>query len=449
LSTDSLKQRLIRGSGWMLAGYVLSQVIRLGSSLVLTRLLAPDIYGVMAVGYMVVTALVMFSDVGLAAGVIQNRHGDEPAFLNVTWIVQIVRGVVIMLATLALCGALARGWLDNVLPAHSVYADPRIPGLLAVVSLYGLVSGFESTKVCLALRRLALAQLTKIDLLGQAFSTLFIIGWAFVAPSVWALAFGWVFGAAVRTALTHATLPGPRNRFKWSASAFNQIFHFGKWTMLSSIFSFLLSSGDRLLLGAMLNATTMGLYAVASLLLGALQAAVSRVVGYAVLPALSEVARGRPSELKATIYRIRRPLDVVCLLSAGVLVSLGEPIVHLLYDARYAPAGWMLGLLAITLTATRLEVFDQCLLALGRVRVLSALNAVRLIALYSLVPLGYFMFGVEGAVAAIAVSSVLNSVVVLSLQARLKFFDVRHEAMAVPIFAGALLAGWLLRQLLP
>jgi hypothetical protein len=34
----------------MLAGYVLSQVIRLGSSLVLTRLLAPDIYGVMAVG---------------------------------------------------------------------------------------------------------------------------------------------------------------------------------------------------------------------------------------------------------------------------------------------------------------------------------------------------------------------------------------------------------------
>jgi O-antigen/teichoic acid export membrane protein len=391
----------------------------------------------------------MFSDVGLAAGVIQNRHGDEPAFLNVTWIVQIVRGTVIMLAALALSEALARGWLNNVLPAHSVYADPRIPGLLAVVSFYGLVSGFESTKVYLVRRRLALAQLTKIDLLGQVLSTLFIIGWAFVAPSVWALAFGWVFGAVVRTVLTHLALPGPHNRFEWTPSAFHQVFHFGKWTMLSSIFSFLLSSGDRLLLGAMLNATTMGFYSLAGLLLGALRAAVNAVVGYAVLPALSEVARARPSELKATVYRIRRPLDIVCLLSAGVLLFLGNPIVHSLYDARYAPAGWMFGLLAITLTATRLEVFDQCLLALGRVGLLSTLNAIRLIALYSLVPLGYFMFGVEGAVTAVAVSSVLNSLVVLGLQARLKLFDFRQEAMAIPVFAGGLAAGWLLRQLLP
>jgi O-antigen/teichoic acid export membrane protein len=363
--------------------------------------------------------------------------------------VQIVRGAVIMLAALALSSALARGWLDSVLSAHSVYADPRIPGLLAVVSLYGLVSGFESTKVYLARRRLALAQLTKIELLGQILSTLFIIGWALVAPSVWALAFGWVFGGAARTALTHAALPGPRNRFEWSPTAFRQIFHFGKWTILSSIFSFLLSSGDRLLLGAMLNATTMGFYSVAGLLLGALRAAVNAVVGYAVLPALSEVARARPSEIKATVYRIRRPLDLVCLLSAGALVFLGESIVHLLYDARYAPAGWMLGLLSITLVATRLEVFDQCLLALGRVGMLSSLNAIRLIALYSLVPLGYFMSAVEGAVAAVAVSSVLNSLIVLALQARLELFDFRQEAMAIPIFAGGLVAGWLLRQLLP
>ena len=62
----SLKQRFIRGSSWTLAGYGLSQVVRLGSSLILTRLLAPDIYGVMAIGYMVATGLVMFSDVGLA-----------------------------------------------------------------------------------------------------------------------------------------------------------------------------------------------------------------------------------------------------------------------------------------------------------------------------------------------------------------------------------------------
>ena len=158
MSTSSLKQRFIRGSTWTLVGYALNQVLRLGSSLVLTRLLAPDIYGVMAVGYTVITGLVMFSDIGLAAGAIQSRRGDDPTYLNVTWVVQIARGLLISLAALGVSGVLALGWVSKILPAQSVYADPRIPGLLAVVSLIGLVSAFESTKVLVARRQLALAQ---------------------------------------------------------------------------------------------------------------------------------------------------------------------------------------------------------------------------------------------------------------------------------------------------
>ncbi len=428
-----------------MAGYAFGQALRLGSSLILTRLLAPDIYGVMAVGYMAVTALVLFSDIGLAAGAIQSRRGDDPSYLNVTWIVQIARGGVIMLAALGLAGALTLGWATSVLPAHSVYADPRIPGLLAVVSLYGLVSAFESTKVFVARRQLALARLTKIDLVSQVIATLFIIGWALVAPSVWALAFGWVFGALVKTLLTHLALPGPANRLQWDSGAFHDVFHFGKWALLSSAFTFFLGSGDRLLLGAMLSATTMGFYSVALLLVNALQAGVTKVVGYVVLPALSEIARERPNELKATIYRIRRPLDLVCVTSAGALVFLGEPIVRCLYDSRYAPAGWMLGVLGLTLVATRLDIFDQCLVALGRVRLLSALNATRLIALYTLVPLGYLLREVEGAVAAVALSALVNSSVVLTLQARLRLIDLRQELLAVPMFGAGLLLGWLVR----
>jgi O-antigen/teichoic acid export membrane protein len=448
LSTSSLKQRFVRGFSWTLAGYALSQILRLGSSLILTRLLAPDIYGVMAIGYMVVTALVMFSDIGLAAGAIQSRRGEDPTYLNVAWIVQIARGMVIMLVALGLSGAMALGWLAGLLPPDSVYADPRIPGLLAVVSLYGLVSGFESTKVFFARRTLALAQLTRIDLASQVVATVFMIAWAFYWPSVWALASGWVFGALLKTVLTHLALPGPTNRLQWDRAAFLDVFHFGKWALLSSTFTFFLGSGDRLLLGAMLSATTMGFYSVALILVGALQAAVGKIVGYVVLPALSEVARERPAELKDTIYRIRRPLDLVCLLLSGALFFLGEPLIGLLYDSRYSPAGWMLGVLAVTLTATRLDIFDQCLVAMSRVRLLSGLNAARLIALYSLVPLGFFLYGVEGAVGAVAVSALVNSIVVLTLQAWLKLIDVRHELLAIPVFGTGLLVGWLVRTAL-
>lgn len=447
MSTSGLKQRFLRAAGWTVVGHGLTQVIRLGSNLILTRLLAPELYGVMSVGYVVMTGLWMFSDLGLTAGAIQNRRGDDPRFLNVTWVVQIVRGALIMLAALALAGIVSlvaqRGWL----PEHSVYADPQVPQLIALISLYGLLVGFSSTKETWARRQLTLGTVVKMELACQLATAIFQVIWALISPSLWTLACGWLFGALLKTILTHWVLPGPRNRFEWDRTAFREVFDFGKWVFLSSSFSFFLTSGDKLLLGAFLDSKAMGYYTIALLLINALQVAVLKVVGHAALPALGEVFRQRPEQLRHTVYRIRRPLDLVCLVSAGALIVLGETIVGFLYDARYAPAGWMLSALAITLAATRLDVFDQCLIAMGRVRLLSALNGVRLVTLYSSVPIGYTMLGMKGAVYAVAGSSLVNAAMVLITQARFGLFDVKRELMALPIFAGGLASGWVLDQL--
>ena len=428
-------------------GHVLSQLVRFGSSLILTRLLAPDLYGVMAVGYMVITGLVMVSDIGLAAGVIQSKRGDDPVYLNVTWIVAIIRGAVITLAALAMGGALSLGLGHDWLPAHSVYSDPRIPTLIAVVSIYSLIAGFESTRALYARRHLLLGQLTKIDLACQLISTACILAWAWISPTLWALSFGWIAGAVIKTVLTHVALPGPRNRFEWDGNAFHEVFHFGKWIFLSSTLTYFLQVGDRLLLAAFVDAETMGQYSIAILLMGALQTAVLKISSHAVMPALSEVARERPAEMKSTLYKIRLPMDMVCLIPAGALVYLGDPIVRTLYDARYAPAGWMLGLLGISLVAARLDVFERCLVATGHLRMLSVLNVARLISLYGSVPLGYHISGMRGAIAAVAVSFAANAGLVLALQAYLGLIDIRRELLAIPMYGAGLGAGWLTRQL--
>jgi O-antigen/teichoic acid export membrane protein len=268
-----------------------------------------------------------------------------------------------------------------------------------------------------------------------------------VSPSLWTLAGGWLFGGLLKTALTHLALPGPRNRFEWDRGAFREVFDFGKWVFLSSSFSFFLTSGDRLLLGGFFDSRTMGYYTISLLLIGALQVAVLRVVGNAVLPALGEVFRERPEQLKATIYRIRRPLDIVCLVSAGALMMLGETIVGVLYDARYAPAGWMLSVLSLTLVATRLDVFDQCLIAMGRIKLLSLVNGVRLVTLYTLVPAGYLGFGIRGAVTAVGLCALVNAAIVLTMQRRFGLLDLRRELLAIPLFAAGLVAGYGAAQL--
>ena len=412
----------------------------------LTRLLAPDLYGVMAIGYMVMVGVGMFSDIGLGPSIVRSTRGDEPRFLNVCWVVQFLRGSII--TVVGLCVALAlhlAAGASTPGSAASVYGDPRLPGVVAGLSLIGLITGLESTKVWIARRRMALGRLTQIELASGIATTAVTILCAYWSHSIWAFVVGGLIGAVVRTTLTHWLLPGPANRPEWESKAFNEIFAFGKWAFVSSMLTFLLASGDRILLGGVLDPKTMGFYAIAFILINSLQAAIGKVESYAVLPALAEVIRDRPADLMKTIYRVRMPIDVICLVPAGALFIMGDLVVKFLYDSRYAPAGWMMSILALTLTTTRLEMFDQCVLALGRTKLLSGMNAVRLVTIYCLVPLGYWLYGLEGAIWAVACSSLANAMALLYFQSCLGLLDLKREILALPLFATGLLFGWLVR----
>jgi O-antigen/teichoic acid export membrane protein len=94
---QSLKGRVLSAGVWSLVGFGLNYAIRLGSSLVMTRLLVPQMFGVMAIAQMVLMGLAMFSDVGLTQNIIQSRRGADPIFLNTAWSVQILRGLLLWL----------------------------------------------------------------------------------------------------------------------------------------------------------------------------------------------------------------------------------------------------------------------------------------------------------------------------------------------------------------
>src|SRR5262245_53429100 len=91
----SLKKRVLRAGTWSLAGHGLSQAIRFGSNLLMTRLLVPDMFGVMAIASILAMCLALFSDLGLRQNIIQSKRGSDSAFLNTAWMVQILRGIVL------------------------------------------------------------------------------------------------------------------------------------------------------------------------------------------------------------------------------------------------------------------------------------------------------------------------------------------------------------------
>src|SRR4051812_6014984 len=85
-----LRARIVRAGSWMIGGQLISQVIRLATNIVLTKLLFPDAFGLMSVVNIMITALGLFSDIGVARSIVQSPRGEEPAMLDTAWTVQII-----------------------------------------------------------------------------------------------------------------------------------------------------------------------------------------------------------------------------------------------------------------------------------------------------------------------------------------------------------------------
>jgi O-antigen/teichoic acid export membrane protein len=444
----SLRERVLRAGGWSLAGYVASQLVRFGTNLLMTRLLAPEMFGVMAIALMVMIGLALFSDLGLRQSVVQSRRGIEPAFLDTAWTVQILRGICIAACAALGAGLLALAVRSGLLPADSAYAAPELPLVIAVLGLGAILGGFESTKVHEAARRLELARITLIDLVSLVTGVASMIALAQVDRSVWVLVSGSLVTSLVRMLLTHTWLPGVRNQLRWERSAFREILGYGKWIFVSSIVGFVAASGDRILLGGLIDARLLGVYSIALLLFNAAEQTLGKVLGDVTFPALSEVARQRRKDLRRTVYRFHLPLAVFAYGSAGVLLVAAPSLVSVLYDPRYHDAGWILQILAAALVSVPARVHAICLLSLGQSRRHSLLAIAKLITLAVSLPIAFHLYGLPGAVWAVVLSHLSIMPLALFFAAREGFLAPSRELLPLPALPVGAAVGFLLSTLL-
>ncbi len=398
----TLKARMLRAGGWSMGTHMFGQVLRLASSLIMTRLLVPEVFGVMTIVTMVQVVLALLSDIGLRQSIMQSRRGNSPDLLNTAWTMQVIRGCAIWgICTLLAAGiyvARSKGWL----PAGTAYTSPDLPAVLAVASLTAAILGFQSTKASTAQRDLNLKRITMIELLAQVVGLAIagVLGW--LTRSIWSFVVSMIVSALITTVLSHTWLPGQSNRFQWCRDAALELFGFGRWVLVSSLLYVLSTNADRMFLGGWVSATTLGLYSIAFNLATMVEGAGSRLFSSVTLAALSEVARNEPHRFGETYRKMRPPFDAAFIGAAGFLCAAGPAITHLLYDSRYSEAGWMLQVLSFGLIFARFGLTGSAYMALGEPRNLMWIHVVKVVSVFTLIPILNHFFGMKGVLVAIA-----------------------------------------------
>ena len=145
----TLRSRMLRAAGWLVGGNISSQALRLLSNLILTRLLAPEAFGLVAAVNTLYFALVMFSDLGVWQSVVKSERGLQASFLGTAWTVQLLRGALLCAVVLLIAATFQLSAGAGYFHSGTVYADARLPPMIAVFALCALLQGLESMKLAL------------------------------------------------------------------------------------------------------------------------------------------------------------------------------------------------------------------------------------------------------------------------------------------------------------
>lgn len=399
---SSEKKLAIKGAIWTIASYGSSQLIRFASNLILTRLLLPELFGLVGLAYVFITGINLFSDIGLGPSIVQNKRGDDPQFLNTAWTMQVIRSLFIWTCLLIITK-----------PISDFYEDPRLLWLIPIIGINSLVGGFNSTATSSLNRQMAVKKIVIFELGIQVVSTTVMIVWACFDRSIWAIVAGGFTGTLTELVWSHFLIRGKSNRLAWDQEAAKEIFSYGKWIFLSTALFFLCSQADRLVLGKIFSLTMLGIYGIAFTLGDMPRQVIIALGGRVIFPSISMLADLPREELRAKIIKNRNLILIPLAIGLAIFVSFGDQLILTLYRKEYMAASWMMPILALGIWHTTLHnLMGSCLLAVGKSQYGAMGNLATFLSIAIGIPVGYHFMGNLGAVIAVAVGDIPTYLVI-------------------------------------
>ncbi|MBD2329066.1 oligosaccharide flippase family protein [Alkalinema sp. FACHB-956] len=393
---SSLKQLVLQGALWSVGLYGLSTIIRLISSMIMTRLLFPELFGLMSLVQTIIVGLFLFSDLGTNATVVRHEQGDDPELLNTIWTVKILRGCILWV----FCCLLAQ-------PAATLYQEPRLVWLLPVMGLSCILDGLGSTAIYTLTRHLEVRRLSLYSLQTQLIVTVLSIAIAWFTRNIWALVLSQLLNMIVLTVSSHLLIPNYRNRFAWNRFYLKELLSFGKWILLSTILTFGAGQIDRFLLGKLLSWQVLGIYGVALSISDIPRNVVTNLSDKVIFPAVAQLLSLPRTELRTKLLKNRRGFLLTIAVGFSAFVCLGDLPILILYDQRYAEGAWMLPILALGWWPNVLaQSSHPILIALGKPQYQTWGNTGKLLWTGFGLPFGFAHWGILGVIVVIALNDI-------------------------------------------
>ena len=304
-SRESLRENTVSGVGWGIVGRLGQQVVGFLSSVALARLLLPADFGLLAIATSFSGFAVLLVEAGLGDAIIQRRALAD-SHLNTVFFLSVVLGLTVALIFWSAAPSLA-----------GFYASPVLSPICRVLALGFILGSVGTVPRALLRRRLEFSLLALIDIVTTCVGAVVGIAMAVSGAGIWSLVASSLIGTTVASMILWAGCYWrPQAVVHWQSV--REVWRFSRGLVGFNVVNYWARNFDNLLIGWMLGAAALGVYARAYFLMLLPIYQVTGVIATAMLPALASIQEDRP-RVKAVFLR---SLGAIGLISAPVVIGL-------------------------------------------------------------------------------------------------------------------------------
>lgn len=424
MTPDGMLGRTMRGASWVVAWRMTTRVLGLASTLVLVRLLAPDSFGLVALGAAFVAALDVLLSIGVEDQLVR-AHDPDRAMYDTAFTLNLLRALVVG------CGIAA-----VAIPAGRYFGDTRLGPVLLAIAASSAFSGVTNIGVVDFRRNLQFDKEFHLQMLPRLAGIAATIGGAIILRNHWALVMGIVTNRAGNVIMSYVLSP---YRPRLNLSAWRSLAGVSLWSWAISATSALRDRMDSLVIGRNLSPVQVGVFAVGTEVATLPTSELVDPICRACMPGFATALRSGGLETVTETYL--RIVGVIALvtLPAGFGISLiSGPVVSLAFGPAWLDAVPVVAVVGAAWTLTSFgNVSGAMLNARCMLRTLlsvtMASTIIRLPLLLLLLPL----YGLLGAAVAIATVMAMENLTLVALTLRLLQLHVTRllAAVARPILA--------------
>lgn len=418
---EPLSRKVFKGGFWIFSLRFVSRLLGFIRTIILARLLSPHDFGLLGIAMLVIYALETFTQTGFHTALIR-KQDDSSSDLDTIWTVNTIRVILLFLL---------------LYPAAPFISDffnaPESAAVIRVVAFSMILTGLRNPGIVYFQKKLEFDKIFKFELPSALVDLAVSVALAFILESVWALVWGGLAGNIFRLIMSFVLHPY-RPRFHFHKDRFRELFGFGKWVLGSSILIYIVGQADNFFVGKMIGVAALGLYQIALTISYLPSSEISYVISQITYPAYSALQSDRAGFRDACLKVLKTTVFCTALIVA-LIFSLIDDFTQLFLGPKWIAAVPIIKILVFSsFSATIIDLATPIFLAIGKPRLQTFLQFIRLAVLAGTIyPLSLWS-GISGVAFSALLSFLFSSVVGLFMIRRSIQCSIRQliEIFLVP-----------------